>query len=705
METIKLDIDGKTIETKTGKTILEAALEGGIYIPHLCYHPDLKPVGTCGMCIVEVEGMDEIPSSCMTQAENGMVIKTKTPKIEHMRREAMDLLLVNHPPECTDCSQYLNCELQSVRQYIGTAEKITTKTKLKPIPVNRNNPLFVHDFIRCIKCGRCVRACNDLRGAGVLQFIEEGEETRVGVPGDKSLIDAGCRFCGACVEVCPTGSMRDKEELVEGKKRRQALVPCTYTCPAQINVPLYIRLIREGKFPEAAAVIREKVPFPEILGHVCNHPCENVCRRGEVNESISIRDLKRFAVENDQKRLWEHNIKKNDPTDKRVAVIGSGPAGLTAAYHLTRLGHSVTVYESLPLSGGMMRYGIPEYRLPRDVLERELKEIENFGVEIKTDTKIESLDDLIQDEDYDAALVACGAHRGQKLPIPGADLANVLIGLDFLREINSGKEVKIGEKVLVLGGGNVAFDCARVARRKGAQEVHIACLEPRDAMLADPEEIEEGEEEGVIIHPSRTFSRILEEEGLILGVECLEIESFEFDDDDGSLEIETIEGSEHVLTADTVIFAIGQHPDIPDEFDLDLDDLGRIDVDPYTFDTSEDGIFAAGDAVTGTGSVIGAIASGKKGAAAVDKYLGGNGEIDEILAPPIDEPEFWLGPGEDFALKKRKQRVCNDVENRVTNFCEITKGLDTEKAIDESNRCLRCDLRLKITPVKFWGDF
>ncbi|MFC1863232.1 FAD-dependent oxidoreductase [Thermodesulfobacteriota bacterium] len=703
METIKLTIDEKETQTTEGKTVLEAALEGGIYIPHLCHHPDLKPIGTCGICVVEIEGMDEPASSCTTPASQGMIVETKTSQIEQMRRDAMEKLLVNHPPECVECSQYLNCELQSVKQYIGITEAVSTKTKLKPIPKITSNPLFVHDFIRCIKCERCVRACNDLRGAGVLQLTEDGDEKRIGIPDEKSLVEAGCRFCGACVEVCPTGAMRDKEELMEGKKRRQALVPCTYTCPAQIDVPRYVRLVREGKYAEATAVIREKVPFPNILGYVCNHPCENVCRRGEVNEAVSIRDLKRFAAENDRERLWEKNAGQRDATDKRVAVIGSGPAGLTAAYYLVKLGHGVTVYEAQPRAGGMMRYGIPEYRLPRETLESEITEIVKLGVEIKTNARIESLDELMLDKGYDSVLVAVGSQAGQKLPIPGADLEGVLIGLDFLRGVNLGESVKLGKKVLVLGGGNVAFDCARTARRLGADEIHIACLEPRDTMQADIEEIDQGEEEGITIHPSHTFNEILNQDGKLIGVECLDVKSFEFDED-GMVEIETIEGSEHVLSADTVIFAIGQLPEIPDEFDLDIDETGHIEVDPYLFDTSVEGAFAAGEAVTGKGSVIEAIASGKKGAIAVDKYLDGGGEIDEILAP-LEEAECWLGPGDGFASLNRSKLSCVEAAERVKSFCSIVPSLDEGAATAESTRCLRCDLRLKITPVKFWGDF
>ena len=703
LEKFKLTIDDKELETVKGKTVLEAALEGGIYIPHLCHHPDLKPVGTCGLCVVDVVGMNEPPAACTTPAVEGMVVKTKTPQIDDMRRNAMEVLLENHPAECVECSQYLNCELQSVKQFIGIADEVSKKKQFKPIAINTRNPLFVHDFLRCIQCGRCVRACNELRGVGVLQFIQEGEAMRIGLPGDRSLIEAGCRFCGACVEVCPTGALRDKDELIKGKKRREALVPCRYTCPAGIDVPSYVRLVREKKYAEATAVIREKVPFPKVLGYVCNHPCENVCRRQEVNEAISIRNLKRFAAENDTVGLWKKNVCKAAPTGKKVAVIGAGPAGMTAAYYLSRLGHDVTVFEALPFAGGMMRFGIPEYRLPRDVLDSEIEEIKNVGVRIKTGMKIESLDSLISDDGFDAVLVAVGAHAGQKLPIPGADLEGVMVGLEFLRDVSLGKTVQTGKRVVVLGGGNVAFDCARVVRRLGGHEVHIACLECRNDMPAACDEIEQGEEEGIAVHPSLTASKILNENGKITGVECLDVKSFEFDED-GKVQLDVIEGSQRILPADAVIFAVGQYPEIPAGFDLDTDACRRIEVDPYTFETSTEGVFAAGDAVSGTGSVIAAIASGRNGAVVVDRYLGGSGKIDEQLVPR-EELEPWLGPGEGFAAQSRAKECCIGAGDRIGSFCEIVQAFDEAAAVAEAERCLQCDLRLKITPVRFWGDY
>jgi NADPH-dependent glutamate synthase beta subunit-like oxidoreductase/ferredoxin/Pyruvate/2-oxoacid:ferredoxin oxidoreductase delta subunit len=703
LETIKLHIDGKEITAEKGQTVLNASLAGGVYIPHICHHPDLRPVGTCGLCVVEIEGTNEPLPACTTPADDSMVVRTKTDRISRMRRKALETLLAGHPPECVECPKYLNCELQSIKQFMGLGEDHSRAGQFKPLPVDAQNPLFLHDFVRCIKCGRCVRACNELRGVGVLQFIEEADQTRVGIPREGSLAEAGCRFCGACVEVCPTGALRDKPELMEGKKRRQALIPCRYACPAQIDVPRYVRLVNEGRYAEATAVIREKVPFPMVLGHVCNHLCENVCRRGQVNEPIAIRDLKRFAAEHDQDHLWEKNARREPATDKRVAVVGGGPAGLTAAFYLAKLGHAVTVFEALPSAGGMMRYGIPEYRLPRDVLDREIKQIEHFGVTIKTGARIESLDSLRLDEDFDAVLVTVGTHAGQKLPIPGADLGGVLIGLEFLRNVNLGNPVEVGSKVVVMGGGNVAFDCARLARRLGVREVVIACLENKSTMPAACDEIEEGEEEGIAVLPMLTFTRIIGDNGRVAGVECLKVSVFEFDEE-GGVTIETIEGSERTLAADTVIFAIGQRPQIPDQFEMDLDERGRIEIDPFSLETSVEGVFAAGDAVMGTTSVIQAVAAGRDAAVAVDKYLEGGGNIDETLVP-LEAAEPCLGPGEGFATMTRCQKSCIGAEERVASFCSIVQTLDAEAAIAEASRCLRCDLRLKITPVRFWGDY
>lgn len=630
-----------------------------------------------------------------------MIVKTKTEKIDRMRRLAMELMLAGHPPDCGICNKYLNCELQSVKQYLGSGD-LRVKRRSKPFPINTGNPLFVHDATRCIGCGRCVRACHELRGVGVLFYKKKGKETYIGTISDLSLADSDCRFCGACVEVCPTGAIQDKEEFIRGKSRKMALVPCRYSCPAEIDVPRYIRFIQGKDYSAATAVIREKVPFPKVLGYVCDHPCEMVCRRDAVNQPISIRELKRFAAEHDAEKAWETNSSRKPSTHKKVAIIGSGPAGLTAAYYLSNQGHAVTVFESSPLAGGMMRYGIPEYRLPKDILESEIRDIEDRGVEIKTNTSIESIDQLFE-EGFDAVLVAVGTPKGQKLSIPGADHEGVLISIDFLRDVNLGKKVPIGRKVIVLGGGNVAFDCARVARRLGAEQVHIACLECRTDMPAACDEIDQGEEEGIFLHPSKTSTRILSKDGKITGVEFLDVESFSFDEDKIP-HVEVVENSQHVLEADMVIFAIGQRPEIPEGFGLDTASNHLIEVDSYTFSTNREGVFAAGDVVIGTASVIKAIASGRKAAITLDQFLEGSGNIDERLAP-ISEPQKCLGPGKGFASMSRCEESCIVPEERLQSFCKVVQDMDEETADFEAKRCLQCDLRLKITPVKFWANY
>jgi len=701
LETIRLNIDGRNIETQKGKSILEASLDAGIYIPHLCHHPDLTPIGACRLCIVEVAGVEGLPTSCTTPASNGLMVKTRTEEIDRMRRLAMELMLAGHPPDCDTCVKYLNCELQSLKQYL-ISDELSVRRRSKRFPVNTGNPLFVHDPNKCVLCGRCVRACHELSGVGVLYYKKKDKETYIGTASDLPLADSGCRFCGSCAEVCPTGAIQDREELVSGKKRRVALIPCRYTCPAEIDVPRYIRFIQKGDYSAATAVIREKVPFPKVLGYVCDHPCEDTCRREEVNQAISIKELKRFAAEHDEVRLWEKNSRRKPSTGKKVAIIGSGPAGLTAAYYLSNQGHEVTVFESLPLAGGMMRFGIPEYRLPRNVVDSEISDIENMGVEIKTGTHVESINKLFE-QGFDAVLVAVGTHQGQRLSIPAADDEGVLISIDFLRDINLGKKVDIGKKVVVLGGGNVAFDCARVARRLGAEEVHIACLECREEMPATDDEIEQAKEESVTIHPSKTSTRILSENGRITGVELLDVVSLSFDEDNIP-HVEVRENSHHVLDADNVIFAIGQQPEIPEGFDLDITANNLIELDSYTLNTSREGVFAAGDAVSGTASVIKAIASGRKSAIALDKYLGGSGNIDEKLAPP-SEPETCLGPGEGFAAMTRCEDSCILPEERLKSFCKVLQDMDGETADYESKRCLQCDLRLKITRVEFWANY
>jgi NADPH-dependent glutamate synthase beta subunit-like oxidoreductase len=421
-----------------------------------------------------------------------------------------------------------------------------------------------------------------------------------------------------------------------------------------------------------------------------------------LNQPVAIRELKRFAIEHCGEEPFKQMQASKPPTGKKVSIIGSGPAGLTAAYYLRKQGHSVTVFEALPLAGGMLRYGIPAYRLPRNVLEAEIRLVKRIGVEVKTGARIDSIDKLFE-QGFDAVLVAIGTQQGQKLPILGASNPSVLIGLDFLREVNSGLRTDIGQKVVVLGGGSVAFDCARVARRLGAGQVQIACLEAKDKMLAAAEEIVEAEEEGIQVHPATTFAAILTDQGIISGVECFAVESFTFDEDNRT-QIEIRPNSRFVLAADQVIFAIGQRPDVPANFGLNLTDKGLVEIDPFTLNTNREGVFAAGDAVTGTASVIQAIAAGRKTAILIDRFLGGDGNIDEKPGPAADTKNN-LGLRQGFAGLNRNAGFHISPEQRTQTFCPVECSLSESTALAESGRCLQCDLRLKIRPVKFWSEY
>lgn len=698
MGQVRLTIDKKSIVADENKTILEAALDNGIYIPHLCHHENLHPNGGCRLCVVKQEGVDGVVTSCSTKVKEGMVIETKDELAEKVRKLSVDLMFKTHPDECTGCPKFGKCQLQSISQYVGDTGRDLRPMKIR-VAANDKNPLMLHEMYRCILCGRCVRACEDMRGVGALTFKKVDGRMQVVINGD-SLKEAGCRFCGACVEVCPTGSIRDKVGVIkEGVTREMALIPCMEGCPAHINVPKYIRYIREGNFPAAAAVVREKAPFPESLGYICTHNCELACKRNHLNEAISIRNLKRFAASQDD-GSWKKYAMRKPATGKKVAVIGAGPAGLTAAYYLAKLGHDVTIFEKLPQAGGQMRYGIPSYRLPREVLDREIEEIKSVGVKIECNSAVESAAAL-KDKGYDAVFTAIGTHLGSKLPLAGNDLPNVYVNADFLRAINLGEPFPVGEKVVVLGGGNVAIDCAESALRLGAKEVHMACLEAADKMTASDEEIEWAKEDGIQIHNSKTFNEITSENGKVTGLSVTGVKNFYFEN--GKAVIEKEENSDEVIPADTIIFAVGQRPDVDESFGLTLE-RGRIVADEKTHATSVGGIYAAGDGVTGTQSVIKAIAGAREAVKAMDIYLGGDGVIEETLTEEqVVNP--CIGKVEGFADEARVAPLVDSVEQRVATFDLMDHGFCQESAMCEAGRCLQCDLREKLAPQKFWSDY
>lgn len=694
---MKITIDGKTIEAKEGSSILDAALVAGVYIPHLCSHPDLEAKGGCRLCSVEIDGVEGAVPSCMTKVEEGMNITINGPEADKVRKMAMELILASHPADCTGCPKFGKCELQSLYQYLGVSAERWRK-KSRSVPNDDSNPLISHLFTRCIRCGRCIRACQDLRGVKVLDYVKTKDGIRAGIASGTSLKDAGCRFCGACIEVCPTGSIVDQLKMMNpDKSYMENVVPCKANCPAHIDIPQYIRAIKEGDFDKATAIIREKVPFPEVLGSVCTHVCESNCKRNELGEPISICKLKRAAATQDS-GAWKEKVHKEPATGKKVAVIGAGPSGLTAAYYLAKKGHSVTVFEKNEKAGGQCRYGIPSYRLPDDLLDREIDNILEIGIELKTNTECQSLEEL--KKQYDAILVSIGTHQGTKLPIPGNDLPGVYVNTEFLKDARSDNLIQLGEKVMVLGGGNVAYDCARTAIRKGAKEVHIACLENQQQMTSSPDEIEEGAQEGVILHAAHSFLRITGEDK-VTGVELKKVKRFYFDENHKAV-LDLEEGSEHVIEVDNVIFAVGQKPSGTDKMNLDLTHGPYIAAN--NAHTSMEGVFASGDVVTGTRSVIQAIVGGREAAEQMDIYLGGNGDISEQLVERTT-PNPCIGQVEGFADLARVNPDMISLEERCTGFTPVEKPLTCDQAKCEAGRCLQCDLRLNISNVKLWNEY
>ncbi|KPK97590.1 MAG: hypothetical protein AMK75_07430, partial [Planctomycetes bacterium SM23_65] len=432
MAQVKLTIDGNEITAEEGATILDAARGAGIYIPSICSHPELPPVDRingapfifrgneriesddpeatwdgCGLCVVESAG--ELVRSCVTEVADGMAVVTDSEGVLAERRAKLAEIIAAHPHACLTCAQAEgcsitqcstnvpeeerccellgSCELQRVAQFVGVPQDLS-KYRPRGLPALTDQPLFDHNTELCIGCLRCVRACRDLRDVGTLSFVMKDGKPVVGTTQGPSFAESHCHFCGACVEVCPTGALMDKERAV-GEERETKLVPCKSSCPAGVDIPRFVRHLAKGETGKAIAVIRERLPLAFAPSYVCFHPCEEVCRRGEVSSAISVCRLKRFAVDNDTGE-WREKVNKESPTGKRVAVIGSGPCGLTAAYYLAKRGHTVTVLEALPEAGGMLRVGIPEYRFPRELLEKDLEEVRAVGVEIRCDSPVDT---------------------------------------------------------------------------------------------------------------------------------------------------------------------------------------------------------------------------------------------------------------------------------------------------------------------------
>ena len=567
MEQIKITVNGIEMTGNKGETILTIAAKNGVEIPNLCYSPNLKLYGACGLCLIEAEGMPKLMRACSAVANDGMVLSTETERVKKARKIALELLMSDHEGDC--------------------------------------------------------------------------------------------------------------------------VAPCSLNCPAHTDIQGYVKQIALGNDSEAVRIIKEKISIPASVGRICPHPCESNCRRRLVEEPLSIAFLKAFAADRDMESDTPFKAVCEESTGKKVAIIGGGPAGLNAAYYLCLAGHDVTIYDAMPEMGGMLRYGIPEYRLPKDVLRKEVKAIADLGVKMVNNTKIGK--DISFDEirnSADAVLVTVGAWKGSSVGCKGEELDGVLSGIDFLREVNMGNIPDIGKNVAVVGGGNTAMDACRTAVRCGAENVYVIYRRTRAEAPAEDIEIEEAIEEGVQFLFLTNPDEIIGENGKVKEIRLQVMELGE-PDASGRRKPVPVEGEFKTLPVDTVISAIGQKF-APAGFDaIGMTDRGTILADKVTCMTNLDGVFAAGDATNrGASIAIDAIAEANTAAKAINAYL---------LGMPMDFAEPYYSKrnvtAEMLADREKKARAVMSVkapDYRKNNFESVINGFTEEQAREEAKRCLEC---------------
>jgi 2-oxoacid:acceptor oxidoreductase delta subunit (pyruvate/2-ketoisovalerate family) len=505
------------------------------------------------------------------------------------------------------------------------------------------------------------------------------------------------------------------------------LPPCRAACPAHVNVQGYVALIQMGKFKEAVEIIRRDMPFPAICGRVCFSPCEDACARTNVDQAVAIRALKRLVadIERETGRVKPEPIPKK--YSEKVAIIGAGPAGLTAAYELAKLGYPVTVFERMSEAGGMMRYCIPEFRLEKFVVANEIAYIKDLGVEIKTgvefgkDITIQSL----QNEGYKAIFIAIGTQLGMRLNVPGEDLKGVINAVDFLRAVNLGKHVEVGEKVAVVGGGNTAIDAARTAKKLGAKEVVVLYRRSREEMPALPHEVELAEKDGIKFNFLVAPKQILGENGKVKAIECLRMRLGE-PDESGRRRPIPISFSEHQYEVDTVIPALGQVAEIsclPKDLLSKEAKAPSLKVDPTTLETNMPGVFAGGDIATGPASIIEAVGAGKRAAVSIHRYLqgmdlrSGREEVEETTwvknwgyinkkerryEPPVEKPRVSFEEAREYLERVKQQAMfeafrcleCGPCAECLANL-ELCEG---DKAVVDESLCIGCNVCAVVCP-------
>lgn len=511
-----------------------------------------------------------------------------------------------------------------------------------------------------------------------------------------------CVGCGECARACPKGIITlisEKSKILHWNQYTECLAPCRQKCPAQIDIPKYIGYIREGRYAEALLTIKEHNPLPLSCGRVCPEPCALACRRQIEDEPVAINFLKRFVAD------WEMNSGRRlhipiaASTGKKIAIAGSGPGGLTAAYYLRRLGHEVVIFEKMPLLGGMLRYGIPEYRLPKRILDWEIQGILNLGietqlnVEIGTDIRLSEL----KDQGFDAVFLSVGAWSEHNLGIEGCNAEGVYSGIDFLEKFHSGKLLKIGKRAIVVGGGNTAIDAARCSMRLGAESVTIVYRRSRNEMPANPKEIVDAEEEGIQFHFLAAPNRIHVEDGKVAGMEIIRMKLGE-PDHSGRRRPVPVEGSEETLQCEMIVEAVGQFPNIgflKNDETLRLLQTTKwktIEADENTLQTDIPYVFTGGDCFTGPGLAVEAIAAGRYAARSIHYF------VTEGRIPEIKDRQRDFIPGslhKSILGIEAKPRVFEPVvtlEDRLGTFKEVEGTIDEEDARYEATRCLNCGI-------------
>jgi heterodisulfide reductase subunit A-like polyferredoxin len=523
-----------------------------------------------------------------------------------------------------------------------------------------------------------------------------------------------CTGCGVCAENCPVALKDEYNQLLNDRKAifkeypqavpnkfamtRLGVAPCHDSCPIHGNPCGYIALTAAGKYQEAYESATQTNPFPAICGRICEHPCEQSCNRDNLDSPVSIAYVKRFLSdwyhEHGEKLTPEEKKGSIEENGKKVAIVGSGPAGLSAALDLRKMGYSVTIFEKHGVLGGMMRIGIPEYRLPTEVIDRDIQNILDYGIDVKLNSHIQSQSDIKEmfDKDCKAVFLSVGSHKSMRMGMDGEDAENVASGIDFLRNVRLGEKTSVKENVIVIGGGNVAMDCARTALRLGSKKVSLVCLESRDKMPAYPWEVEWAKEEGVDVRAAKATKKVVVEDGKFTALELMDVKSIAFVE--GKLELETVSGTEEVLAADELIVAIGQKPELGllgECGKIKLTKRGTVEVDEKNGMTSWEGVFVGGDVIRGAASVVQATADGQFAAKSIDAYIKGEKFEPEECKQPVVEITAE-------ELKERKEKLVQRQEmptiglDRRSSFEEVDLGFTEEMARAEADRCLFCSV-------------